>query len=124
MSGKLSQGSSGKLAPQGKISAKEGGVNEGLIAEDGTELAIISKQIKKTGPKGPPTGVAVVIKDPKSKNGEIPMKNGHSQKVVYVNPLKKSRGGVKKKKAITGPNYVPQKHEKIPNFFFRHFLQH
>ena len=40
MSGKLSQGSSGKLAPQGKISAKEGGVNEGLIADDGTELAI------------------------------------------------------------------------------------
>ncbi len=115
MAGKLSEGSSGgKLGYEGKLSAKEGGANEGLIAEDGTDLAVISKKIEERRPPGPLTGIAVIIKDPKSKNGVIPLENGHSQKIVHVNPSKTSRGGVKKKRTMTGPNFVPQKHEKIP----------
>lgn len=113
MSGKLSQGASGKLGQEGKLSAKEGGANEGLIAEDDTDIALISREIQKHKPPGPPTGIPVIIKDPKSKNGVIPLKNGHSQKIVHVNPTKTSRGGVKKKTSWTGPNFVPQKHEKI-----------
>ena len=69
MSGKLTQGLSGKSTNQGKISATEGGANEGLIAEDGTDVTIISKEIKKRKPPVPggPKGVPVAIKDPKSK---------------------------------------------------------
>lgn len=115
MAGKLSEGNtSGKISKGGRLSNKDGGINDGLIAEDGTDLAIISREIQAIGPRGPNTGIAIVIKDPKSKNGVIPTKDGHSQKIVHVNPSKTSRGGVKKKRSMTGPNFVPQNHDKIP----------
>jgi len=116
MAGKLSQGASGKLRNEGRLSTNEGGINDGLISEDGTDLANISKEIEKRPPVVPIPGrtvTTVVITDPKSKNGEIPLKDGHSQKIVHINSTKKSKGGRKKKNSMTGPNFVPQKHEKI-----------
>jgi len=117
-SGKLIQGKlAGKLSKQGKLSQNEGGVNEGLIAEDGTDTAIISKQIQKRPPRPPgppgPGGVTdVLIKDPKG-NGKIPLKDGRSQKLVRVNNSKKSRGGPSKKSADTEPDFVPQYNDLV-----------
>jgi len=47
LAGKLSPGASGKLRNDGKISANEGGVNNGLIAEDGTDIAIVLREKKE-----------------------------------------------------------------------------
>ena len=111
MSGKLSPGASGKLHDDGKISSNEGGAKEGLIAEDGTDPAIISREIiKRPGSRD----IIIIIKDPKSKEGSILLKDGGSQKVIRINPSKTSRGGVKKKNSMTGPNFVQQKLDKIP----------
>jgi len=117
-SGKLIQGKlAGKLSKQGKLSQNEGGVNEGLIAEDGTDIAIISKQIQKRplgppGPGGPGDVTDVLIKDPKG-NGKIPLKDGRSQKLVRVKNSKTSRGGTSKKSADTEPDFVPQYNDLV-----------
>ncbi|PJC50951.1 MAG: hypothetical protein CO032_02145, partial [Nitrosopumilales archaeon CG_4_9_14_0_2_um_filter_34_16] len=88
ISGKLTQGkASGKTSFDGRLSDKEGGINQGLIAEDGVDMAIISKHIEKrpiTPGVGSVTPIPVVIKNPVSKNGVIPTKDGKSQKIVYV----------------------------------------
>ena len=114
-SGKLIQGKlAGKLSKQGKLSQNEGGVNGGLISEDGTDTAIISKQIQKRppGPPGPGGVTDVLIKDPKG-NGKIPLKDGRSQKLVRVNNSKKSRGGRSKQSADTEPDLVPQYNDLV-----------
>ena len=119
MNGKLIQGKlAGKLSKQGKLSQNEGGVNDGLIAEDGTDTAIISKQIQHRTCILPPGsggqgGVTdVLIKDPKG-SGKIPLKDGRSQKLVRVNNSKKSRGGRSKESAETEPDLAPQYNELV-----------
>lgn len=102
-----------------RLSTIEGGVNEGMITESGTEQAIITYEKQEYTKSGKPL-VPVVI--PKKKNEKPtkgfrePVEDGKSEKVVWIDPNEVSKKGRKRKQIYSGPGLAPQFADKIKEF--------
>jgi CxxC-x17-CxxC domain-containing protein len=114
--GILKQGQSGTKKTEGRISAKAGSTNEGLVTLNGIEEVQIMYEKEKRAPGNPNNDEKENNDDKENDNKggtktrlrvKIPDKDGRSVKTVLVDPKMLSKGGRKVRKSLLGIPWKP-----------------